>query len=141
MTIGGWHRLWIVLSAALLLAACLVGVQLFPDISSVEHSPNYYDAMSAEARNQLAPASSTDATDVRMPNGHVIHVLKGIEPKRSTPVLAEYESQLQDALRTKRVKFIVFLIGAWLGSCALVYGFGWSVGWVYRGFKCSEPRS
>lgn len=135
MRVNGWIRLWIFLSGILLLAiAGGVGVFL-PTASDVPDSLSLQAALSPEARAQIAEGEGQGGVGVRMPNGHTIYLKKGIEPSRSTPVLAEYASEIERQLLRKRVHFVVGALGVWLGICGAIYALGWSFRWVYRGFK------
>jgi len=141
MKLGGWRRLWIAVSAVLLVPFGLFVFLRFPDASSIPHTASYYTTLSAEAKAQLAPDDATDASQVRMPNNHVIKVRKGIELKRSIPLLAEYQSRIEHLLWQKRAKFIGLAVLLWVGFCGFTYCFGRAVGWVYRGFKSSGSVS
>ena len=135
MKLGGWLRLWIVLCAILLLAIAGAAYVLLPSPSDLPDSVELQAALSPEARAQMAAGEGPDTIAVNMPNGHTIHLKRGIEAKRSTPVLAEYYSELQRQLFRKRVNFIAGALVVWLGVSGAIYAVGWSVGWVYRGFK------
>lgn len=135
LKLGGWVRLWIFLSAILLFAIGGCAYLFLPRASEIPDSAELQAALSPEARAQMAANKGPDTIGVRMPNGYTIFLKKGIEAKRSTPVLAEYNAEIERRLLRERVSFAASAFAIWFGVCVIIYIFGWSVGWVYRGFK------
>lgn len=136
--LGGWHRLWVVTCVVLFLIVGLLSALLFPNLSTVGHRDEFYSKLSADAKVQLAPEGSDNASRVRMPNGHVVLVREGIELKKSIPLLAEYERKLHAALREERTEFLVAAFLWWFVPCVALYCCGSAMGWVARGFKSRE---
>ncbi len=135
MRLTGWVRLWIFLSGILLLVIAAASYVLLPSASDVPDSPDLQEALSADARAQMAVGEGPDTIGVQMPNGHTIYLTKGIDPKRSTLALAEYNSEIERRLLRKRMSFLASAAAIWLSICAATYALGWSLGWVYQGFR------
>lgn len=136
--LGGWHRLWVVSSIILLLVVGSFSYILFPDSSAVSHKEDFYSQLSAKAKAQLALEDADKSSQVRMSNGHIILVREGIELRKSIPVFAEYENLIAASLKKQRVRFVGVALLTWVGLCAILYCFGWAVGWISRGFKAHE---
>lgn len=132
---GGWQRLWVVISGLLFVIVGCLAFELLPSATDVPDSSEILASLSAGARAQIATVGEASGAQVTMLNGHVIPLKKGIDAQRSTLALAEYHAAVQNRLRYKRATFIGKAFVIWLCLCALIYALGASLGWVYRGFK------
>ena len=138
MKIGGWHRLWIVISAISLIFTIFIVVITFPTIADVSHQKNFYGMLSQTSQSQIASKDDIGSTPVNMPNNHIITVRRGIELKKSTLVFAEYVDLLNRKLWQKRIQFVGIAFTYWLVGCAVFYMVGWAFNWVYLGFKLQK---
>lgn len=137
MKLGGWQRLWIVLSAAMIVPFGLVVVNFLPQVGDVWHEDAYYEQLSETAKSQLAPADSVDAIRVRMPNSHLIRARPEVEVTQSTALFVEYNEIVNAELRKQRIAFAGAVGAAWLAATLLLAAGGWAIGWIRRGFKGS----
>jgi hypothetical protein len=70
-----------------------------------------------------------------MPNGYII-IFPGELPKNDVEAIAgRYWGLMENEARQKRRKYIFDTLLWWFGSVVALYSLGWSIGWVYRGFK------
>jgi hypothetical protein len=138
LTLNGWQRLWLVTALLLGAATVVFAVLALPEESTVTHNLLFQAALSEEARSQIAGPDDAVGTTVRMPNGHQLALKVGVEAKRSTAVLAEYATELQRQLILKRRTFLLWLGGIWLAASMALYGIGWAIGWIRRGFASSS---
>jgi hypothetical protein len=53
------------------------------------------------------------------------------------PVEARYKESMAQ-LRTDRIRLMLYAFFVWLGTSLGLYGFGFSVGWIIRGFRQKE---
>jgi hypothetical protein len=57
--------------------------------------------------------------------------------KRRQLINAKYDAEL-GTLGERRRNFVGWAVAAWIGPLMALYAFGWSVGWVIRGFRIRE---
>jgi hypothetical protein len=138
MKLGGWQRLWIVLSAAMIVPFGLVVVNFLPQAGDVWHEDAYYEQLSETAKSQLAPPDSVDAIQVRMPNSHIIRTRPDVAVKKSTELFVEYNDIINAALRKQRISFVGAVVASWLVASLSLFAVGWVIGWVRRGFAASR---
>lgn len=140
--IGGWHRLWIVVSATTLIPTIAAIVLLMPDPTSIPHQAAFYENLSAQAKAQLMP-DDTDAEiegEVQMPNGHRIKLRKGVNLSKATSALSEYQQQVDSLLLWKQIRFGLAVIAIWLTFCLSLLLGGHAIAWVRRGFSATQSK-
>jgi predicted AAA+ superfamily ATPase len=75
---------------------------------------------------------------IEMPNGHILSFKKGVTPDTIKVVADEYMAILKREATESRKEFVCKAIAAWLFSSAFVYGIGFGVAWIIRGFRPSH---
>ena len=150
---GGWQRLWVLVSGIYLILVIVFAVMTFPKPESIRHSQALYDQLApelkknilgvensetyrSEKRDYLEQARKRDLiTEVEMPNGHIMVFLNEVPEPEMEIVAKKYWSLVERSATKQRIKHIG-LAFVWWGLPALaLYGLGWSVGWVCRGFR------
>jgi len=141
MKLGGWYRLWVVVSIAYL---ALAGIYVFvnwPTPEKIPHDPEFYRQLSPEFRKTIVNTDRVKqepneaVIGVEMPNGHVIPFFRKYDETKLEKVASEYWRIVDEKAREGRSTLLAKALFCWLIPCLLVYVLGWSVGWVYRGFK------
>ena len=143
-TINGWQRLWVLVSSILLILAVIVAVITLPNPEHVAHKSSFEEDLSMESRAKLAKADEKGIVwddqvglKVKMPNGHILQFEKSVKTKEAETVSNEYYSLLKHYRNKERAIYVLFAIACWLGTIIFLYVFGWTIGWVYKGFKKS----
>ena len=131
VVLNGWQRLWIVACVALTVPWLALGAKNFPSEESItknygwERGRYEYDLQCFKDQRQsvgrptAGPCNGKSAADVR---------------QALTDSMLQYDVDIQQ-VGWLRVKSIVFFVMLWALSCALLYGLGWTVAWVIRGFR------
>ena len=152
LTLNGWQRLWVLISVLLIVPIAIVTVSIFPSPNDIKHQSKFENDLSPSAKSKLFDESkSKAATDkneiiwdnlvgltVKMPNGHVLEFNADAQNDDAEKVAAEYYDILKNEARKQRLEYAVYGVLSWLSIIVLIYIFGWSIGWVCRGFKKSH---
>lgn len=109
--LNGWQRLWAVASIVTGLAFILVGWTHIPTEES-EASVFYSQPTS----------------------GVTFHFKGGGVMDSDTDRARQYVGDMDDLIY-RQAWYAGTLIAIWIGSCAALYGMGWLIGWVTRGFR------
>lgn len=101
------------------------------------------DAIRERSKFDPSTAKPIDFSDLipswnKAPNGYSISFTKEISLEEKKSIANEYSDVLGAKANHARVTLILRVFAFWLCSSLIVYCFGWSVGWVYHGFKKLE---
>lgn len=72
---------------------------------------------------------------IDMPNGHSIEFKKKSSEGDMRLVSQEYWQVVERKAREKKLHLLLYAVLFWLGPCLGLYALGWSINWVYKGFK------
>ena len=136
MKIGGWTRLWIVVSVLYLVIVAGFAYMNRPTAERQQHKVEYFDKLSEESMQLIL--SSLDANKVsrvEMPNGKKIVFPKGTPLTAMDKVTHEYWDIVKSEANEKLRAFVLKAILWWAIPCLVLYTLGWLIGWVTRGFK------
>jgi hypothetical protein len=125
---------------ALVSCTLFVGAS-WPDEQSVAHSIAFYDALTSNARAQIAESESAPNVGVRMPNGHVIYLKPEVVASRKTEALLQYQEAVTTELRSKQWRLLIHVFVTWFVSSLAVLVLGHFIAWVVRGFRESTKKS
>ena len=131
---NGWQRLWVIVAVLTAIGTIVFGVR---EVSRISHVQDYHDQQLMSYRLKLRDLEhpeqvvATSALYV-MRTAHLRTVDDVKSAIRQTD--AKYEEDLKN-LPWTQAKQIAFLFVAWSGGCLLLYGFGLTFNWVYRGFR------
>jgi hypothetical protein len=150
---NGWQRLWVLVAGIYLVAVIVFAAMSFPKPESVHHTQALYDQLAPEVRQKIIGNKNSEnfrvekrayleealkrglITEVEMPNKHIM-VFPSEVPKQEMEAAAkQYWSVVEKAATKQRVRHIGLAFLWWVLPALALYGFGWSVGWVYRGFR------
>jgi hypothetical protein len=150
---NGWQRLWVFVSGIYLVIVVVFAVISFPKPESIYHTQMLYDQLAPEVRQKIIGNKSTEnyrvekhayveealkrglVTEVEMPNNHILVFSSGLQKQEMEAVAKQYWSVVEKAATKKRVWHIVPSFLWCVLPILTLYGFGLSVGWVYRGFR------
>jgi hypothetical protein len=149
MKIGGWTRLWIVVSALYFCIVVIFSISKFPVSTKIKHEKEFYEKLPPEFRKLVDPLSvkggPTDlfhALDisgyverVEMPNGHVLIFTLDTPKAQQQDVVHAYLNIVDAAASQRQKKFLTRAALIWGAPVAFLFIFGWSVGWVRDGFQ------
>jgi putative AlgH/UPF0301 family transcriptional regulator len=142
-------------SAAYLVLVVFFTGFTFPHPEGTFHTQELYNKLRPESKQKIATGSIgpvdvpkgfvLDDPDkwegeapfirIQMPNGHILTISKDVPKREAEAVAAEYWSIVEAAARRQQFRY-AFLAFLWFViPVAGLYGLGWSIGWVYRGFK------
>ena len=102
--------------------------------SKQEHGPweDYQKALQKEWDN----AKSLDFHPiVEMPNKYTIEFRKTITKEEMETVSREYWQIIERKATEKRLYLVFYAFLFWILPCLVLYALGWSINWVYVGFK------
>jgi TRAP-type C4-dicarboxylate transport system substrate-binding protein len=149
----GWQRLWVLVSGIYLVLVIVFAAMSFPKPESILHSQALYDQLAPEIKKKILGTENSEKyrsekgdyleearkrdliTEVEMPNGHIIIFLSEVPKQEMQAVAKQYWSVVEKSATRQRVRHIALAFVWWVLPALALYSFGWSVGWVYRGFK------
>ena len=150
---NGWKRLWVLVSGIYLVVVVVFVAMSFPNPESVHHSQALYDQLAPELSQKILGNKNSEnfqeekrayleearrrdlITEVEMPNKHIMVFLKEVPKQEMEAVAKQYWSIVKKSATKEQVRCIGFAVLCWVLPVLALYCFGWSVGWVYRGFK------
>ncbi len=142
IALNGWQRLWVIFSLISLVFLLIAAIMLFPSPTDISHNDSILEKLSTASKAKLAPADDKGiiwddvvGLKVEMPNKYVFSFAKGVKESDAEIVSAEYFNILREIAYIKKFQFVLFALVIWLGAIGVIYAFGWSIGWVYRGFN------
>lgn len=141
VVLNGWQRLWFVACVALLLGlATLAYNGNFP---TEERIRQQHSSEMARLQDQLECLGLTPQK-VQKPQGRLIDEILGLQPcvgedaRHVTQKVDESKQHFEDKLSrltSLQIESAGGIGAGWLIACALLYGLGWLVAWVIRGFR------
>ena len=153
MNIGGWQRLWILVTGIYLILVAVFVVMTFPNPEDIRHSQTLYNQLTPEYKGKILGKENSEKyrsekapyleeakrrdliTAVEMPNGHLMLFSSELPEKEMEAVAKEYWKVVENTATKKRINYLGFAFLCWLVPVIALYGLGWSMGWVYRGFR------
>jgi hypothetical protein len=150
MRLGGWQRLWVVVSVILLVIFSSFAYKFQKNLDRVE------DVAILQQLNKDAvlKAEIPGVGIVEFPNDmeqkdidrivknnfdnstqNQIPMIAGELMQKRNQKQAEEARVENDYIRRQNRRTIFYVIVGWLGTILGLYLFGWSIGWIYRGFK------
>ena len=140
--LNGWQRLWIVFSLILLAVIIVADIILFPSARDISHNKLFEDKLSTASKEMLAPVDDKGiiwddvvGLKIEMPNKHILRFAKSVSSSEAEIVSKEYYHILLEKVYVKRFQSILLALAIWAGTIGITYVLGWSIGWIYRGFK------
>lgn len=152
MKLGGWHRLWILVSV-LYLCLLVGGAFIFyPKDGSVsewevfkEMSPDTGKKLEKYYLNGLVlnDRFKTDADSARIAvifedSNHKLYFPKSTTKEELGALSDEFRDTIPKAQKNKKRSLLHSIPLIWAIPCILLYVLGWSIGSAYRGFKRSK---
>ena len=151
MHLGGWQRLWLVVSVLSLAVAVLV-------VLSAQRSVSRPEDPKVQARllaSDVTIAEIAGVGEVKFPSEltkeeisanvkrgmsttppPVISIAEALLKERAERKAAEAKTD-NEAARAENLQGWVFGIGVWIAFVVVLYLLSWAVGWVLRGFKAT----
>jgi hypothetical protein len=138
--LNGWQRLWVLICVIYLIVVSLVCYVEMPKKSSI-FDKWAYDMIEVVKRNDpqlkdsptwLIKSAYEDINDEEI----IQRIRNKFENYKSEfqKIDKRYKKQL-DALPSKKLKTLGVFFLFWIIPSILLYLFGWSIGWVYKGFR------
>lgn len=72
---------------------------------------------------------------IEMPNGHSIKFKEKLSEEDKRIASQEYWRVVEQKATGKRLHLLLYAFLFWLVPCMVLYALGWSINWVYKGFK------
>lgn len=170
MRIGGWWRLWIVLSGIYTSLVMIIAfsVASWPTVESISHHPSFNYRMSEQAQavinkrwdakqlkadveSMLADNIPKEEIDeyvgshfpitLQMANGHTYEVARDDKSQDFNVVAQEYTHVLRSEMQTRRKDVIVTVFGIWIVPIAVACLLGLMTRWVWSGFVSAKRDS
>ena len=150
MRLSGWKRLWIVISLILLVPFGFFALTFQSDPNRVEDVSLLQELNKDAVIKKEIPGLGV----VEFPNDIDQELIDEIvkrnfdkSTKEQISILAKRriqernDKQAKEArdenkrIRLENQKTILYAILGWLGTIFVLYALGWSIGWIYKGFK------
>ena len=156
--LGGWHRLWIVLSFLYLILVVFITIDKLPKstygISGPYKVLKYMDQQYVGyVRTIRYPWEASiddnkcndDICIIKTNSGYSLNVqmpsVKEIDGSTIdkkiflNSISSEFDQKINKVLARERFSVVVKGFLSWITPVVLLYFLGWCIGWVYRGFK------
>lgn len=129
--LNGWQRLWVLVSFLLGVGVVIV---IFNTIETENYLMTRYKVDLALHDMEIDTIQQRDAgIKTRNVYEHSSRTVAQVE-ERIKDTDRQYKQDLQE-LPVKQFMHITIWVGVWLGTCTSLYGMGWLIGWVIRGFR------
>jgi hypothetical protein len=151
MRLGGWARIWIVLCVLYGALVILIAYDSRPTLREIQRDWLYDGSARIAEGISGAEGQYVSASDVqeRISKGNTekgIAWLQRVQahprpdqksiPQAIAPINAKYVQRINQ-LPQDQVRFWGGAFLWWAGGCLLLFGLGWSIGWIARGFRKS----
>lgn len=140
--LNGWQRLWVLLCILYFILVVGVTISTFPNPSDVANEEIFEKQLSQKSRSMLAMPDAKGTIwddqvgfDVKMPNGYILRFKKGQKENEVQNAAHEYYELLEHQANKNIFVHIMLALFWWAFPSTSFYILGWSIGWVYRGFK------
>ncbi len=139
---NGWQRIWVVSGVVLLL---FIGIVL-EDIPTKKDIYRSWADQTINHTLQIDEFKNLSLGSIRNSYSDFTdkQILEKVQSKFSDEALGYnldfseintlHEKKLEKLLFSQ-IKFIGFYLGIWILIMLAIYSFGWSIGWIIRGFK------
>lgn len=128
MRLNGWQRIWVVITIALFMGACVSTAMIWKSVWPVDGKQVVYRLSDTQRKAfENAQVDETSAS-VQMPDGQVMRMPTG------AAFLAEFGPAYRNAEFTLKAERVGLFFGGWVAISFLLYVFGWAFAWVRRGF-------
>ena len=143
MKLGGWHRLYMVVGCIYLLVVAAIVIISYPSPENTFHSDEFYknlppivrDKIITEKRLKAGEYPKDSIITVKFPNGHIFYLSKKLSTKEQNEIGKAYWSVIEEQCDKNRWQMIFQAGLLWSLPMMGLYILGWSVGWIYKGFK------
>jgi hypothetical protein len=133
--LGGWWRLWIVVSACYGLVVILFTGWHWPTAWSVSQASVVGRLPFAVAATIRSMPYRHDDVDLELPSGRSVKVGATTSVGDRDRLSREYSAAEAAEVHDERVSVGLGALALWFIGCALLLVIGAASGWVYRGFK------
>ena len=138
MRLGGWQRVWVVLSVTYTSAVIIYLFVEFPKPEDILDISAIHSYMADQNVKKISNDSHEDVLGVEMPNGDVLYFVSSLPEKEVEKVAGDYYQAMVKVAKDNQRSLLIQVLLFWIIPIVLLYIFGWTVGWIYRGFKQSD---
>jgi heme/copper-type cytochrome/quinol oxidase subunit 2 len=144
MKLNGWQRLWVVISIIIFVVAVFFTFEHYPkksEIYSTWANETIEVVKKPGEHSFLIRMAYKDYSDEELIEKlHEKYAEKNASTKvKFDEIDKKYKNDL-DNLPSQQTKHILICLTVYLCLIICIYVFGWSVGWVYRGFKSKQAN-
>jgi len=125
----------------------------FPQPEEISHKQLFYDQLRSELKEKLLGSENSERyrsekqsylekarqrgliTEIEMPNGYIMTFSSELPEKEVLVVVERYWNIVKNEANEKRIHYLLLASLWWVLPVLALYGLGWSIGWVYRGFR------
>jgi len=140
MRLNGWQRVWIVCGIIIFVIVTIVTIAVLPKRSEITSRWAYETINSVKKPNEYAyeirDVYKDYDDDQLIAKIHEKYAKSGdiFDKVKFEEIDKRYKTEL-DGLFTEQIKHILIAFAVYFCIMLAIYGFGWSIGWIYRGFK------
>ena len=142
MRLGGFHRLWIVLSFLYFMIIALFIINTWPNAHDIPNKIKFYNALAPDIKKLVHNpfydkygGIPVNSTPVEMPNKYVIYFEKSVPKETIEKASVAYWVQVEKEATHQQINLLLLGLLYWLIPCATVYVAGLLIQWIIRGFK------
>lgn len=147
--LGGWARLGVVISAIWGVVVVMEVYDVRPVLEDLQYSW-FYDAamvLSEDIKAQRGVDINPDKILQHLRTKYGEGIPEWLEAAATAPAdsqqsfsaaIAQVNAKhhhIMYRLRMEQIKYWLICFAVWLGGVGLLFGVGWTIGWVYRGFR------
>lgn len=146
--LGGWWRIWIVLTSIWIGIAAVVLINGWPRAELAGHSDWYVSALQLEYQErlvtdtaQLGQFDQSEITLVSMPNGHRLMFKPGVTNSEMKEVADAYAREARMAQDIEKQTMLSFIAWFSLTPPLSLLFIGAAIGWIRLGFKSTKSNA
>ena len=143
MKLGGYHRLWLVLSFLYLLVVITFLALQWPNLKDIPHNRGVYESLPLSVKDIMINTPLNDemgfvpekSQPVKMPNDYIIYFKPNTATEKMQQASKAYWNQIEKESLQQKIKFSIFGLLFWLIPCLMIYILGFLIYWIIQGFK------
>lgn len=143
MSLGGYHRLWIVSSLVYLGVVIIYVVMIWPNPLNISNKSVFYESLPDKVKNIIINTPLSDelafipekSNPVEMPNKYIIYFKTNTSLEDMRKASAEYWKQVNKESFRQKIRILSFGVMFWIIPCLVIYILAFSINWIIQGFK------
>lgn len=151
--LNGWKRLWVAFCGVALLVSAVNLALEFPQSREIAHRNEFFESLAPEYQAHFSDSDAELTPEVREliqmycnvnkntvsgDNGKKICLKASVDEATKIAIVQQYNEILHKEANSKGLKMTVAALFWWLILCIAIYGAGWTIAWIRRGFQADK---